>query len=129
MLRYCSSTATSTREPGAAATTFERRPPTIESFLCQRYFVQYVWTAAATFQWNVYYAGGSFVGYYIYLPVPMRASPTCGLIGAWSSFNVTSFGFVPVTSSVVEFFLQATATGIAGIGNPANGGFFASAEI
>ena len=116
-------------EAGTVASAFERRLLSEELAFCQRYYVSYVFAGAGAVQFNAYYAGGSYLGFYFSLPVPMRAQPTVGFIGTWTSFNVSNLGIAPVGSQMIEPYIQVTNTGAAGISNPANGGFFASAEL
>ena len=115
--------------PNAGPTRFERRLIGQEMLLCQRYYASYLFPSAGTLQFNAYYAASSYLGFYFALTVPMRAQPTAGYVGTWTSFNVTTFGIAPVGTQFVEPYMQVTATGSAGIANPANGGFFVSAEL
>jgi hypothetical protein len=70
-------------EKGTLATPFEVRPYNVELSLCQRYYYR-LWSGGnpSLFAIAVSASSDSNIMWYIQLPVPMRASPTCSSSGA-----------------------------------------------
>ena len=117
-------------ELGQIATPFERRPIGVEMALCQWYFRQWTWSAAYGYNIAVYYPAATWID--VYFPiVKMRAAPTCGLIGSWIATNITasSLSIAAAGNSLVELYWESGSLGLTGVSNPANGGFYASAEL
>ena len=73
-------------EVGSVATEFERRPYGTELALCQRYFQTYT----ATNQEWIYNEANSYAGkwWQVYIPTPMRASPSASFEGTWTGGGV-----------------------------------------
>ena len=73
-------------EVGSVATEFERRPYGTELMLCQRYFQTYT----ATNQEWIYNEDNSYAGkwWQVYIPTPMRASPSVSFEGTWTGGGV-----------------------------------------
>ncbi|HEY2416558.1 MAG TPA: hypothetical protein VGH84_01470 [Steroidobacteraceae bacterium] len=108
-------------EIGSAATPLEKRDPTTDLQLCQRFYI------VTQFGVLAYATAGAYVGGFCYLPVSMRALPTVvvgGAIGADS--NVGAVGGVD-TISTTSFRLafSASATGVVS----ATRGIGASADL
>jgi hypothetical protein len=108
-------------EPGAHATDFERRPPSVEFELCQRYFtiLSVGWAGVAT---AIY----QFSGGYILFPAHMRATPTASSPTGGGLYNVDS-EFVDIVSETGFRYLIRCAGG--GPFTSANSTITFSAEI
>jgi hypothetical protein len=94
-------------EPGTTATPFERRPLSVESGLCYRYF--YAPTSGSrTFSWYGEVTGRGTPIWYSF-PVTMRATPT-----ATTAFSATAncaSATITVSSSDVFAFIPTATTG------------------
>ncbi len=116
--------------PNVGPTRFDRRQPGQEIALCYRYYVQTTGAAYLIMQVNGYSdaANRSFVSAYV-LPVPMRATPTMGIIGSYVSNNCAGPSIGAGNAISFVFYTFASAAGYFQISNPQNGGFYASAEL
>jgi len=117
-------------EEGTVATPFELLPFGTELALCQRYFWQE--TTANFFMFDNYNTTSASCIIRAQLPVPMRATPTMGLIGStWTMSNVS--GGVPTVAArgatLVEISAPATANARCQIVNAGGTGISASAEL
>ncbi len=117
-------------ETGTTPTPFERRPISVEIALCFRYYFQTIGAAVYILQMNGYSdaANRSFVSAYL-LPVPMRATPTMGLIGTYTTNNCNAPSIGAGNAISFVFYTFASAAGYFQVENPQNGGYYASAEL
>lgn len=116
--------------PNAGPTRFERRHLGQEIALCYRYYFQSVGAGSYVMQINGYSdaANRSFVSAYV-LPAPMRATPTMGVVGTYATNNCSGPNIGAGNSVSFVFFTFASAAGYFQIQNPANGGYYANAEL
>lgn len=91
-------------EAGTVATSFERRPLSVELALCQRYFE----VTSAHVRGSVGGAGG-FLGAQSYFKVEKRAAPSLTATGTISSANVTAESTADIDTSGFRYSVQATA--------------------
>jgi hypothetical protein len=100
-------------EPGAVATSFERRPPGIELSLCQRYYFRA--TAATSFAPFALGPGVSSTDMRVvlYAPISMRSAPTMTSGGSfiWAFGNaVTALALAAATTGLIS--IDCTTTGL-----------------
>ena len=114
-------------ESGPAATAFERLPVQTVYALGQRYFQQFVGALAGYVQLSGYQAAAASISTWVPL-APMRAVPSCALVGSWTFSNTAGVTLYPTATSVV-LASSATATGALTAFSPINGGFSCNAEL
>jgi hypothetical protein len=115
-------------ELGQVATPFERRPISVETSSCTRYFQSFIGPGWGSISFASYGATSSWPTFSLFI-LPMRVTPTTALVGAWASSNAASEAINGVTPNLVEAVYEIVATGSAYWQNPPGGGFTLSAEL
>jgi len=94
-------------EVGSVATPFERRQIGQEVLLCQRYY-----QTLSDFLCGGHAVSSSVTIYNDFtLPVPMRATPTAGIIGTVTYVNGSSYAINSVTPNKCRLSVLSTSTG------------------
>ncbi|MBG0810594.1 DUF2793 domain-containing protein [Methylosinus sp. H3A] len=118
-------------EPGGYATGFERRPPGVESAVCQRYYQPIIgWCGG----WQVSSTQLSVAGAFA---VPMRAAPTVMITTSatiivqfgWSFQTALAITAAGVNGSGGYLDITTTTASMGSLGSIRDLGIFASAEI
>ena len=117
-------------EPGAFATSFERRQITLENVLCQRYFQSYISSVLGTLQLTAYAgSANTFVSIIFPYATPMRTAPTATILGTWLGSNVIGQPYAVPDKTQMFLFVTSAAAGVVQSYAPINGGFSLEAEI
>ena len=98
-------------EPGAVATTFERRPIGMELSLCQRYY----FAGATNSGTRRYWAGSAVTAYFVHqfnFPVTMRDTPTIDTTTP-NLTNCSALSVVSVNNHAVAWIATAASAGVA----------------
>jgi hypothetical protein len=106
-------------EIGTQATPLEKPDPQQDLAKCQRFY----YPASAFF--GGYNTAGQNIASAIYLPVPMRATPTIVPGGTGANNNVGTVAFAVLNVQSIAAYVGVTATGAASV----NMGFTASADL
>jgi hypothetical protein len=106
-------------EPGTAATSFDRRPYSVELALCQRHFQRHTFSAQS-------YGNGGNHWQALALPVEMRVSPTPVVTTTPTYTNASSF--IVSATGPADIIAQYTVIGLT-YGTVSGAGYTLSAEL